>query len=420
MSLKNKLGRMKSHLSLDPNKEMKTTESMAPSAELNIPFLDKWERNHTSLYHFDGGHCFIREVRYPLDYQHGIYSFKEVVDIVSLWNQGELAHPLSARGLEAGDLFFFDTETTGLGGGVGNTIFLLGYAFIDGEEVVVRQHVLPQPGNEIPLYQSFLEKIDYNTLVTYNGKAFDWPQLKTRHTLIRDHIPKLPEFGHFDLYHASRRLWKDQLEKVKLSAVEEEILGLKRENDIPGYLAPMIYFDFVERKDPDILFGVLQHNETDILSLITLYIHLSKQILQVDGYGSETLKIAKWLDYLGKKEEAYHAYDTVLSAGSEAERLSAKHAMAYYHKKQKKYDDALAIWKEVSEKGNGKERMEAIIECAKLLEHQYRNFEQAFHNICGFYLEIRDDKAVSDSVKQNLLKRMERLRGKLNRAGMTH
>ncbi len=133
--------------------------------------------------------------------------------------------------------------------------------------MVVRQHILPQPGNEIPLYQSFLERINYDTLVTYNGKAFDWPQLKTQHTLIREHVPKLPEFGHFDLYHASRRLWKDKLERVKLSAVETDILGIKRTSDIPGYLAPMIYFDFIERKDPEILFGILKHNELDVLSL---------------------------------------------------------------------------------------------------------------------------------------------------------
>ena len=208
---------------------------------------------------------------------------------------------MSANGLNSGDLFFFDTETTGLGGGAGNTIFLLGYAFVTETEVVVRQHILPQPGNEIPFYQSFLESINYETLVTYNGKAFDWPQLKTQHTLIKEHVPKLPEFGHFDLYHASRRLWKDKLERVKLSA------GGNRNSWYHGqmisrFLAPIIYFDFVERKDPEILFGILKHNEFDVLSLICLYIHISKQILQIDGYNEESLKMARWLEYLGEKK----------------------------------------------------------------------------------------------------------------------
>jgi tetratricopeptide (TPR) repeat protein len=243
--------------------------------------------------------------------------------------------------------------------------------------VVVRQHILPGPGREIPLYQSFLEQINYETLVTYNGKAFDWPQLKTRHTLIKEHVPKLPEFGHFDLYHASRRLWKQKLEKVKLSAVEEEILGFKRENDIPGYLAPMIYFDYVERNNPDILFGVIKHNELDVLSLITLYIHLSRQIMQADGYGAESLEIARWMSYLGKKEAAYTTYQTVLKEGSSFEKVTAKHAIAYQKKKSKKYEEALQLWKEVSEIGEGKQQLEATIECAKLLEHQFKAYEAA-------------------------------------------
>ena len=114
--------------------------------------------------------------------------------------------------------------------------------------------------------------------MTYNGKSFDWPQVKTRHTLVRDHVPKLPPFGHFDLYHAARRLWKHRLERLKLAVVEEEILGIHRKDDIPGYLAPMIYFDFVESGQPDGMLGILKHNENDILSLVTLYTHLTYQL----------------------------------------------------------------------------------------------------------------------------------------------
>src|SRR5699024_4855932 len=218
----------------------------------------------------DDEYCFIREKRYPLHYQHGKYPFQQLLAAIEGWNDFSGVHPLSAKGFQPDDLFFFDTETTGLGGGVGNTIFILGYARLVDDEIVLRQHFLPEPGLEVPLYQSFLENVDYTTLVTYNGKAFDWPQVKTRHTLIREHVPKLPSFGHFDLYHASRRLWKNELESTKLVTVEKEILSIERENDIPGYLAPMIYFDYVDRKHPEGVLQVLSHNEKDILSLITL------------------------------------------------------------------------------------------------------------------------------------------------------
>lgn len=135
--------------------------------------------------------------------------------------------PVNSERPSSRGFVLFDTETTGLGGGVGNTIFLLGYASVSRKGVTLKQHILPDPGGEIALYKSFLESIDYTTMVTYNGKAFDWPQLQTRHTLIREHLPKLPPFGHFDLYHASRRLWKHKLERTKLSIVEREVLGVK-------------------------------------------------------------------------------------------------------------------------------------------------------------------------------------------------
>lgn len=367
---------MKTHMNLE-TPDQNVLKEKCKIVKTEIPYLDKWLENDTETYYFDEDYCFIREVRYPLEHKHGLYSFSELKNVVDAWNQSSLEHPLSAKGIKSEELFFFDTETTGLGGGTGNTIFLLGYAYFEGEEVVVKQHILPQPGSEIPLYQSFLENINYETLVTYNGKAFDWPQLKTRHTLIKEHVPKLPEFGHFDLYHASRRLWKSKLERVKLSAVETDILGFHRQDDIPGYLAPMIYFDFVERRNPDILFGIMKHNELDILSLITLYIHLSRKILQIDGYTEESLEIARWFAYLGKKEDSVETYEKIREAGNEADQIMASHAIAFQKKKHKKFDEALEIWKDVALRGQPELRIQAQIECAKLLEHQFKDLGEA-------------------------------------------
>ena len=73
-----------------------------------------------------GEYCLIREVSYPLNYQHGKYTFDMLPQIVRIWNESDLKHPLSAKGFEANQMFFFDTETTGLGGGAGTSIFFLG------------------------------------------------------------------------------------------------------------------------------------------------------------------------------------------------------------------------------------------------------------------------------------------------------
>ncbi|WP_079509510.1 ribonuclease H-like domain-containing protein [Mesobacillus jeotgali] len=421
MSLKNKLNRLKPHIKSGLEiKELVEVKNIIPEsepvnekAEPEIPFFDVWEKEHVSPFYFDGQYCLVREVVYPLDHKHGHYQFSDLLKAVSMWNQEQTKHPLSAFGHSAADLVFFDTETTGLGGGAGNTIFLLGHASVSEDSVKLIQHILPSPGAEVALYQSFLENADYTTLVTYNGKAFDWPQVKTRHTLVRDHVPKLPSFGHFDLYHAARRMWKHKIERMKLSIVEQEVLGLERKDDIPGFLAPMIYFDFLERKDPEGLLGVIRHNETDILSLLTLYTHLTFQILGYDRFqtAQETYEVGRWFSYLGDTAKAKQAFTGIIDGKSEQE-VSAKHALAFEHKKQQEWDDAALLWKESAEKGSIKQKKEACVELAKHFEHREKNFELALkycrlaeEHIPGEKLATKKDMIF----KQELEKRIQRI-----------
>jgi uncharacterized protein len=379
MMLKAKLNRMKQYLI----REDTTKTEQEPSPMIDIPFLKEWQKAKVHPYFTNGSYCLIREVRYPISMTHGKYQFSDFLEAMRLWQTYEGIHPLSAKGLQPFDLFFFDTETTGLGGGVGNTIFLLGYAFFEQDEVVVKQHILPAPGHEIPLYESFLNQIDYNSLVTYNGKAFDWPQVKTRHTLIREHVPKLPPFGHFDLYHAARRLWKHRLSSVKLKEVEKEILGFERIDDVPGHLAPMIYFDFVERKHPEGMIKVLQHNELDVLSLITLYTHLSFQILQKDPRQSneEQYEVARWFDYIGEKDHAKHLYQQAATSEETVISIQAKHQLATLYKKRNQFSEALTLWKQVVQYGSRSLQLDACIEIAKIYEHRKRAFNLALEYV---------------------------------------
>jgi len=378
MSLLNKLNRMKQHIVREENTTSPAISSQHKPENLqnhDIPFLDIWESADTIPFFQEDEYCLIREVHYSLDQYHGKYQFRDFLKAVDWWNRYEGNHPLSAKGFHPSDLFFFDTETTGLGGGVGNTIFILGYASFTEHEVILKQHFLPQPGMEVPLYYSFLENINYTTLVTYNGKAFDWPQVKTRHTLIRDHLPKLPAFGHFDLYHASRRLWKTKMDRVKLSNVEKEILQFERKDDIPGYFAPMIYFDLVDRKNPEGVIEILKHNENDILSLITLYTHLTMQILQKDPLqtNEEKLLIGKWFDYIGDENKAFETFSQI----ADENNIDAKYELAFKLKRRKEYAEAKVLWEDVAFSGNGQIQKLAYIELAKLLEHQYKDYQLA-------------------------------------------
>ncbi|MDQ0271031.1 ribonuclease H-like domain-containing protein [Cytobacillus purgationiresistens] len=411
MSIKNKLNRLKSHMVHGVQAAIPAENSKAETEALReLPFQEIWEKEGVKPYYVDESFCLVREKEYSLDDMHGHYAFSAIKRAVEAWNETDLKHPLSSKGNTPQDLFFFDTETTGLGGGAGNTIFLLGYASITDSKVKLKQHILPNPGGEIPLYKSFLESVDYTTMVTYNGKAFDWPQVKTRHTLIREHLPKLPPFGHFDLYHASRRMWKHKLERTKLSIVEKEVLGIERQGDIPGFLAPMIYFDFVETRNPEGMLGILKHNEIDILSLISLYTHLSFQLLGLDANQTsrEVYETGRWYAALGESEAAKHSF-THLSHGDHTDAIKAKHALAFEYKKQKNWDEAIPLWKSVAKQGEEKLRLEASIELAKAYEHRQKDLNQALA-----YTMTAEETVTDPLLLESIHKRRARLLKKID------
>lgn len=376
MSLRNKLNRIKPHLSIDRGQGKMI--NFSGQETIQVSFREQWEEAGVTPYFLDREYCLIREVKYPLTTKHGHYCFHDFLTAMEIWNRRGISHPLSAHGFQAEDLFFFDIETTGLGTGVGNNIFLLGYASFSDGQFILKQHILPHPGAEIPLYHSFLENVNYKTLVTYNGKSFDWPQVKTRHTLVREHVPKLPAFGHFDLFHAAKRLWKHKLDRLKLAVVEKEILGVKRVDDIPGFLAPMIYFDFAESKQPEGMLGILKHNEIDILSLVTLYTHLSFQLNGIDQRQSraESYEVGRWFASLGEKAEAEKVL-TKLADGQDLTSFQAKLTLAYQHKKAHEWETARELFLDVADSGDSKMMLEACVELAKIYEHRLKDIQLA-------------------------------------------
>ncbi|RBW69455.1 ribonuclease H-like domain-containing protein [Bacillus taeanensis] len=419
MSLQSKLNRYKSHLTVnnDKNAQIEKVKTLSET----IQHYDTWVSLGAKPFEFENQVVFIRKKQYPFEYKHGIYELGKLKEAVERWNNYKIAHPLSGVDKKAEDFLFFDTETTGLGSGAGNTIFLIGYSRFLENSVEVTQVFLPNPAAEPAFYYGFLNDIsELENIVTYNGKSFDWPNVKSRHTFVRDIVPELPVFGHFDLLHGSRRVWKHRLESHRLAVVEKEILQIKRESDVPGYLAPMLYFEYLKEQNPEIIAGVLKHNESDVITLISLYTHLSLMLLNEpfeSHLSSEKYEIGRWYEALGDVERAM-SYFQKLSESESSFTLKAKKSLSMLYKKQNQFEEAVALWTELSEQTEmGLEEVD--IELSKVYEHRYKDFEKALYYAESAYQRWKSSLRLLKSKEENerkaFVKRIERLKEKIER-----
>jgi uncharacterized protein YprB with RNaseH-like and TPR domain len=173
-------------------------------------------------------------------------------------------------------LLHFDTETTGLAGGTGTRAWMIGAAdwFADGR-FRLRQLTITRMGAETDMLRMFATWLRPDTvLVSYNGKCYDSPLLKTRYRLARLSCP-LSGLGHLDLLHPVRRHWKGVWENCRLATAERELLGVVREDDLPGSEAPAAWLSFLRGGSAVNLRRVLTHNSQDLKSLAGVLFHLA-------------------------------------------------------------------------------------------------------------------------------------------------
>jgi uncharacterized protein YprB with RNaseH-like and TPR domain len=432
MSLKKQLARYKKHLNhstqTTSEEGVETKSAEEGQAEKEKDILDQKLQKAAkglgaSVKTFEGEAMLEKRMVYPLQTEHGHYRFEEIHEAVALWQTDLKDHPLSSNQLLAKDLLFFDTETTGLGAGAGHMIFLLGTGKVIDDQFELTQYFLPGPGHETAFYYNFLtDNQNLSNLVTFNGKAFDWPRVKTRVQFVRDSVPKLPEYGHFDLLHASRRMWRPTLESVRLSTVEENILGVKRELDVPGHMAPFLYFQFLKSPKASLMDGVFEHNAEDIKSLVTLYIHLSKILHQkltpctfIEQYES-----CRWLSNLGHTKEAIAWSEKMIDELTMDNQEQAKvyELLAYNYKKLNSYERALYYFLQVIDI-LGDQTSILAVEVAKIYEHHLPDLEKAhFYTqkaLEWLKLESHGMKDKKETLEFEITHRLERLQTKMVR-----
>lgn len=375
MSYEAKLMQMKKLLKKKPAeanekpKDVKRKIPPSPSYEKN--WLAAGLTKETNEY----GIVYKRVVTYGPEHFHGNYKLSGLLGTVESWREANEIHPLAPD--LSRPLVFFDTETTGLKG-AGTLIFLMGFIEYTETKFTLTQYVLPGPDHEAAfLYASNFWKTPMS-VVMYNGKSFDMPQVETRWTMNRDILPPLLKHTEIDLLHGSKRIWKNEMDTFKLTAVEEEQLGFFREGDIPGYMAPIIYQDAVKNGRAEMLMKVLMHNEWDILSLVTLYIRSTDLLLkeQQSFSANAQTNIGKWYRDLKSFDRSKKVLGDVIA------EFGAEKPMAHFHigfilKKENRHTEAINSFKIAADGIDGRERIIAIEELAKLYEHKVKEPEMA-------------------------------------------
>ncbi len=164
----------------------------------------------------------------------------------------------------------FDTETTGLSGGVGTKAFMIGWATWRGSQVVARQLYLTAMSGEDAMLREFAASLPNDPVfVSYNGKSYDAPLLKCRYRINRQQHPFDGPL-HVDLLHPVRRRYRGVWENCKLKTIERELLGIVRHDDLPGAEAPAAWRDFLQGRSSRNLGRVADHNRQDVLTLTRL------------------------------------------------------------------------------------------------------------------------------------------------------
>ncbi len=311
----------------------------------------------------------------------------------------------------ARDALFLDTETTGLAGGTGTMPFLIGVGWFDEGHFHVHQ-ILARDFGEEKAALSYLTHIvsQRKYLVTFNGKAFDANLLAARFILNRlsCDITTLP---HLDLLHPSRRILGHRLDNCRLVTLEEQILGVKREGDIPGWEIPQRYFDWLRRRDPLLLVDIFEHNRLDVISMATLTAHLAdiltaralKQYAHPDDY----LAAARLLLRKTGPSAVLKILDVLEEDVCSGMSIDSKKKLALVYKRTGRLDDAVRLWREMIDCDQGDYLV--VAEMAKYLEHRARDYQAA-----GALIEhaLSDATRFSQDERGSLVHRLKRLLGK--------
>jgi uncharacterized protein YprB with RNaseH-like and TPR domain len=323
--------------------------------------------------------------------------------------------------LDLASALIIDLETTGLAGGTGTVPFLVGMGFYrDGLFRVVQYflHDLAEEGAMMKELGRFFQEMDFRSIITYNGRAFDLPILETRFILHRQRL-RLAGLPHLDFLFAARGLWKHKHENCRLFHLAREVVQADRSEDIPSAEIPHRYFEYIRSGDFSLIEPILYHNQEDILSLLGLVI--TGATLSAEGRQDEFIsEMADAMDLYGlgnmfaragQREQSARLFQRALEGRlTEEVALRAKKKLSHHYKKEGKWGEAVAIWLDMTSQN----QISSYRELAIHYEHREKNYEEAIRIVEEGLALSRE---LDSGLHQDFSQRLKRLKAKAKQRG---
>jgi uncharacterized protein len=340
-------------------------------------FVEEWLSGHE----VDTGHgChWETDKLYERHRRHGSIGITDLedlpADLLGPISNGDIAHSVPQKWA------FLDTETTGLAGGAGTYAFLIGVGTITPEGFRVRQFFMREFAEETSLLVGLAEYLkQFDVLITYNGKTYDQPLLETRYRMVRAR-PPFAAMEHLDLLFGARRLWKLRFDSCRLVDLENQILGVEREGDLPGELIPYVYFEYLRTREAFRLVPILHHNAIDILTLACLTaivpwaFHPPEQARF--SHGAEMVGLARWWRQTEQYDNALGLFRQAIERGLPDDLLfRTLWDIGCLEKKVGREAAAMPVFTELAGVRNAFQAA-ALGELAKYYEHRERNYAMA-------------------------------------------
>lgn len=316
---------------------------------------------------------------HPGSLRHGYYVLRDCIPI----DTSILSILTGDPGLVEFDLqdgVFLDTETTGLAGGTGTLPFLIGLGWFEEKGFVIHQLFVRDYDEEKAALHHFIEYLGKKKfLITFNGKAFDANLLNAR--LILNRLPPLLEgMPHADLLHPARRLFRHRLNDRSLPILEETILGLTREGDVPGSEIPFLYFDWLRKRDARLMVRVFEHNRLDILSLVTLTAKLTALVdpeaMTPEAEPGDKLAAGRIWANRGMFNHAIPILESIRNCNCDTQIwCTVSRELSLIYRRLGRWKEATSIWEQMIQRDPSD--VFALLELAKYYEHRASNPEVA-------------------------------------------